>query len=125
MVRFIALIFFMSGICVSNEAHAEAVVGKWCVSLIPNTNTQNAVYEIVVISAKKSELRRKFYDGSSGTVQLQKIDRRNFREIKSASGDEYRIQKSTGILQVLDDIGLVMTGRKMKSGEPNNACIKQ
>ncbi|MHA7873167.1 MAG: hypothetical protein ACX939_12525 [Hyphococcus sp.] len=107
----------------SPAAYAETIVGRWCDQMIPNNPKFRAELSIVIKDNGDVVMRSKYADGSGGTYPLNEIGNDMYEQQNSRHGDKYRIVRSTGELQLLDNDGLIRTAKRLENTPHRGDCL--
>ena len=133
-----AMILALVLVMMDYPAAADGIlVGRWCDQPLSTLPEADNIMELFALDDGKAELKTEFGDGSKGTEEL-KIKagdgEQTYVAVNSSSGEHYRIDPSTGNLQMFDKDGLFRISKKLenrpKPGEcgrvtlPVTACAK-
>ncbi len=94
-------LFFALGIIAlpsSPDAEEQHAFGRWCDSILPNTNKMNRVITIVLPEEGMPRAKVEYFDGSVGDEQLTDLGNGIFKINGRPSGDKYRIAPNIDFL---------------------------
>jgi len=103
----------------SDVKSAPAIVGRWCYQ--PSTVPATWVVLEIRRSGNGYVLNDSSTDGSKRTKPLGFVGD-TYSEIGSDTGDKYRIDRSNGELQVLDNEGLIGTATRLSDEVQLDEC---
>ena len=101
---------------------SSRVVGRWCDEMTPAMPSMNSVLAIVLTRDGIYLMQAEFGDGSSAQYRLEQRSGSIFEKTGSSFGDKYRITKSTGNLQLLDNDGPIRTAKRLDNTPISAEC---
>ena len=108
---------------ITDAEGSDSTIGRWCDRMIPNLSKYNQTMAIVIANDGKVILKSNFNDGSSSINELREAAGSIYEKIGSRSGDKYRIDPSTGNLQLLDEDGLIRVATRLENTPQRNECL--
>lgn len=105
------------------NAEKQHIFGRWCDSILPNTNKMNRIITISLSKKGIPEAVVKYFDGSVGNEELTDLGNGMFGIKGSPSGDKYRIVPNNGELQMLDNDGFIRTARRLETSPHLGDCL--
>ncbi|MCK5040987.1 MAG: hypothetical protein KAR62_01775 [Sphingomonadales bacterium] len=92
---------------ISTHASASTVLGNWCWTMIPNDETTNIDFSIIVNEQNKTYLLIGKED-TEGAL-LRSIGRGIYEKVGDILEEKFRIVPNTGSLELIDNYGLIGT----------------
>lgn len=109
-------------VCMNSNAHAETTLGRWCWKPVPTMPNLNGILTIKIADDGQPYLESKYGDGSSGKIVLEELSATHYTNPNSKHGDSYRIIKTDGSLQLIDNDGIGGVARRLENSPVESEC---
>jgi len=113
---------FLLLISTTSSIAAGSLIGRWCDWPIPNMDNLDNLMTITTDDKGEVYLERFYKSGRESKVLLRRISNTKFNTVGSATGNNYRIQKGSGHLQIRDNEGLIRSARRLENSMVDGEC---
>lgn len=104
------------------EEPGETTIGRWCDRMVPNAPEYNRIMEIVITKTGEAVLRYSSKEGSTYIDALREADGGFYEKVESRTGDKYRINPSSGDLQLVDNDGFIRRATRLENTPQQREC---